>query len=317
MNGLLDQNLELFFGECNAAVARVYAKLPLEALANSWKILRSQVAKNFRLKGTISGPNSQYAHTLSATIPFTSRVAEQALILEGTVPDPCFWTPDEPYLYHVACDLSQVNATGGPNRSTPSPASNLSISVGLRPLGAKEGSLYFAGKRWVPRGWVFRAEQPIVVEQAHQSMVALASTDGWNEASLTDAAKIGAFAVQLIRNESDAATCRSLQLGRQPAVGMLAFDATSASPELGYKYGSAILAQWLRQPPPWSLAPWAQAVLVELGDLATLAAASQLNVPVLIYRPQPQVTSAGQARAACDVLQRNAAMYGDFAGYFV
>ena len=307
MNNLLTQHLELFFGECTAAVGRIYARLPGEAVAGG----ATQPIQRFRLSGTIAGPQSRYAHTLSANIPLNARASNEAWLLEGAVPDPCFWTPDEPYLYQVTCQLSEASDSGDTT------AEQASIAFGFRPLGARGSSLYLAGKRWVPRGWIGESAIATGVTGAHQAVVAIGSSTGWSEALLADAAAVGALAVQLVSHEIDAAQLQATMLGHQPAVGLVAFDANHTSPNSHYKYGNAVLAQWLRQPPPWQLAPWAQAIVVELSDIDTLTAARQLQLPVIVYRPHTSAQTASQARSACDQLQREASAYGDFAGYFV
>lgn len=305
MNNLLSQHMELFFGECTAAVGRIYARLPVEAVAGG-----VQPIEHFRLSGTIAGPQSRYAHTLSATIPLTARASNDAWLLEGAVPDPCFWTPDEPYLYRVAIQFGDATSGG-------TYAEQAAFAFGFRPLGARGNSLYLAGKRWVPRGWVTSSVDLPMLVDAHQSMVALAAINGWSDSPLTEAATVGALAVQLVSHTTDAAQLHATKLGHCPAVGLVAFDAEQVSPDPRYKYGNAVVAQWLRQPPRWQVAPWAQAVVVELGDVNALAAARQLRLPVFVYRPAANVHQAGQARAACDQLQRETAQHGDFAGYFV
>jgi hypothetical protein len=307
MNHLLTQHLELFFGECTAAVGRIYARLPVQAVAED----AAQPIQKFRLSGTIAGPQSRYAHTLSATIPLNARASNDAWLLEGAVPDPCFWMPDEPYLYQVSCQLSDVSGSGG------TIAAQVTIAFGFRPLGARGNSLYLAGKRWVPRGWIGSRAIATGMTEAHDAVVAIGSSTGWNNALLADAAAVGALAVQLVSNETDATLLQTIMLGHQPAVGLVALDASHASPDPHHKYGNAVLAQWLRQPPPWQLAPWAQAVIVETSDIDALTAARQLQLPVIVYRPHTDAQTADQARAACDQLQREAALLGDFAGYFV
>jgi hypothetical protein len=75
--------------------AHVVARLPLEA----------QDPGRFQLGGRLVGPECERAHTLPTSAPFVARVVEGALLAEAVVVDPCFWTPDLPFLYRAKLEL--------------------------------------------------------------------------------------------------------------------------------------------------------------------------------------------------------------------
>jgi hypothetical protein len=165
--------LELFFGEATDAEARVYARLPYDGPLDGW-----------RLTGTLTGPECRFAQTLPATFEFHDLGPGQDLLAEAIVTEPCFWTPDLPFLYRCSVGVpplggfvARVAGAGGaadaPVYSSRSVAmtpyaEDGSYSVassrrsvrstlverlfGIRRLGAVGRSLYLDGKRWVARG---------------------------------------------------------------------------------------------------------------------------------------------------------------------
>ena len=93
-------HLEIFFGDANNAMARVYARLERAGLPDAWA-----------LTGRVVGPTCEYSRTLSATVPFMARpsvempYAAAPLIVEAIVPDPCFWSQELPFLYQAELEL--------------------------------------------------------------------------------------------------------------------------------------------------------------------------------------------------------------------
>jgi hypothetical protein len=165
--------LELFFGEATDAEARVYARLPWHGPLDGC-----------RLTGSLTGPECRFAKTLPATFDFHDLGPGQGLVAEAIITEPCFWTPDLPFLYRctvgvpplggflpgVAGAVDGADAPVYSSRSvvmTPhakdgnlsSASSRRSVRstlverlIGIRRLGAVGHSLYLDGKRWVARG---------------------------------------------------------------------------------------------------------------------------------------------------------------------
>ena len=132
-------DLEVFFGDANNAEARVYARLHA-----------SEDSDDCQMTGRVIGPTCEYATTLSAAIPLTMKRSPAsgaaprppALLAEGVVPDPCFWSTDLPFVYRVEVEL---------RRGTELLATTERL-LGIRPLGAFRRRLVFEAKPWVPRG---------------------------------------------------------------------------------------------------------------------------------------------------------------------
>src|SRR5690349_18880485 len=92
------EQVEIFSGDSNNAVARVYARLEMAGLP-----------PDCSLAGRVVGPTCEYSHTLMATVPFTPRRSLDGdaapLLAEAIVPDPCFWSQDLPFLYQAEIEL--------------------------------------------------------------------------------------------------------------------------------------------------------------------------------------------------------------------
>lgn len=57
------------------------------------------------LAGTVEGPTCVASHTLPATIPLRSNRSSTTLESVAIIPDPCFWTPELPFLYRLRLEL--------------------------------------------------------------------------------------------------------------------------------------------------------------------------------------------------------------------
>ncbi len=274
--------LDLFFGDANAAQARVYA--------------RCQNATG-SLTGKLVGPECAFARTLPAQIPFMSLAGEQPLA-EAIVPDPCFWTPELPFLYRANLQVDG-NAT--------------ERTLGLRRLGVRNRHLHFDGKRFVLRAVRTRqfeiASQfaretwtALVVENPADELCEFASRQGvLLFADLTIAADVSDLGTELRR------------LARWPAVAIALLRGTAnLPPEIRARIPNLLLAQSVSENDP--IAPWAQLAFVESTDLSKFA---QLTIPIIAVRQLSEPISIEQSRAACDALQSELASHGDFAGYVV
>ncbi len=181
----LSERLEVFHGEANPAVARVYARLAVAV--DEWR-----GTGELTLGGRLVGPECAFAHTLPLRMPFLSagragsgdpRTIEflnsvgggmvagvdqreppagtgnsggsaastpatprergvEGLLAEAVVPDPCFWTPELPFLYRAEIEL----------RRGAELLWRCERLLGIRRLGVRGQSLFFDGKRFVLRG---------------------------------------------------------------------------------------------------------------------------------------------------------------------
>ena len=300
------ESLQLFHGDATPAQARVYARLPREQEIGGAKI---------QLTGHLIGPSCDFAHTLPARIPFVQRRSDDRLLAEAIIPDPCFWTPDLPFLYRAEFRAGRKTSE------------TIHRTVGIRRLGASGKSLLFEGKRFVLRG--VRREFEISNLDSQIDRDAAFARESWTAivvASPDDelcsfASRRGILLVADLTNREP--TCGTSfehlrRLASWPAVGIavmateadLPGDIHDAAPNL-------LLAQHIRAGEPLDLKPWAQLALAESSNPAEFArTAAQCRSPIIACRDgQPDSLPAG--RLACDALQRDLAPYGDFAGYIV
>jgi hypothetical protein len=226
------------------------------------------------------------------------------LLSEATVPDPCFWTPELPFMYSV--ELSAVH--GDETIAT------IKRPLGICRLGVHGKSLYLDAKRFVFRG--VRIE-PAAIDDlvtAKQTASALFVTDP-SDTFLQEASEEGVLlAVELPVSQPAAELTR---LGRWPAVAVVVLEGgISAGKELRLAARNTLLAQQVNQsgrvsaPTPWAHLLWWQ-IENESIPAPTLAD----NMPIIAYRPTSKNATIEESRRACDRLQADLAPLGDFAGY--
>lgn len=294
-------SLEIFFGDANNALARVYARLPAERLP-----------EGCRLTGRVVGPTCAYSRTLPASIQLAARPspAGEALLAEAIVPDPCFWTSDLPFLYQV-----QVELRRGDNV-----LESIVRPVGIRPLAITRRRFIWEGRAWVPRS-------------ALSAALPTASLADWRAADLVmcverpadelcaEASRLGAVvAAELSGSAADAAS-EARRLARWPAVAMLLLDASTPI-DAALRQAARNLLLGRVQSPGNADADHADFIVCEGRTPDTIAACalvvkSHCPPAVLARLDSGWHDSLSDARRACDALQAELAGRGEFAGYLV
>lgn len=304
----MENRLEVFFGEANNAAARVYARWTQEGLP-----------RDCRLTGRVIGPTCVYSHTLSAAVPLrpkppsSERVDAEAsggaaLLAEAVVPDPCFWTTELPFLYRVEAELrrgDEVVAT----------AERL---LGIRRLGAYGKRLIFEGRGWVARGVHVRAvpERPLAEWRAADLAMVVEQPD---DALCAEASRLGVLLIAEIAGASAELQDELQRLARWPAVAAAllppaaAFDAASRRAATNLLVGQRVRGLGGGTQP-------SRIDIVVCEDdasqqIATMA--SGITLPVMAWRRAGGCDELAEARRACDLLQRDLASLGEFAGFLV
>jgi hypothetical protein len=296
----LDQ-LEIFFGDANNAEARIYARLPRDAAP--------AVAK---LAGRVVGPQCAYASTLSATIRMNPKrpqiEADTDLLAEAIVPDPCFWSPELPFLYRVEVELRQGAEL----------LASAAHALGIRPLGARGRKLMLEGKPWVVRGVEQSALPPAELSQwraADTAMVVEAPSDEL----CAKASRLGAWLLARIDGDAIHLAAELHRLARWPCVAMILLEAGAELPEAVVRRPrNVLLAQHFGPGVAVSPAAWAEAIVCEAADPSLIASRSAgASLPIIAQQAGQWHDDLSAARRACDDLQRALAGHGEFAGYLV
>ncbi|MEX2142064.1 MAG: hypothetical protein WD894_22550 [Pirellulales bacterium] len=301
-------NLEpqLFIGDASDAEARVYATLP-----------RAGLADDAQLIGELIGPHCRYSKTLPARIRFVDRGPGPTLLAEAVVPDPCFWTPELPFMYSV--ELRLAGAVAAENEIAPAPPA-MRRPFGIRRLGVHGTSIYLDAKRFVLRGVHLDAPKIEDLKAAREAASALYIEEP-SEAFLQEASEEGVLlVVRLGEMGAQGKLAMELaRLGRWPAVAIAVLnDEVPAGKEIRLSARSMLLAQRLNSgaaTPPASIAPWAHVLWWEIGPTES-AIVQPPHMPVVAYRPTAEPAAIAQRRRNCDHLQADLAPLGDFAGYF-
>jgi hypothetical protein len=269
-----------------------------------------------KLVGHVIGPECRYAQTLPARVPLVDRGSGKTLLAEAVLPEPCFWTPELPFLYRVEIELRTGGETHGRRERL----------LGLRRLGVRGKSLVLDGKRWVLRGVSLKRspfgrgqrEGRFSVDDlqiAHDS-AAVVIVEQPTDQVCEQASRVGVLIAAKVSGGHDTAV-EIARLARWPSVGIILLPASfSAGHELRQIAPNLMLAQHLPLKHEREPASWAQIVFQEINDsYASLSMAG--SNPVVIWRREPSAEDIGTARAAVDRLQCDMASFGDFAGYVV
>lgn len=291
-DALLD-SVEVFFGQTNLAMARVYARLPAEGLPS-----------DTTLCGLVHGPNTPYAHTLPARAPFVDRGRTQSLLAEATVTDPCDWSPQMPFLYAALLELRVAGKV----------VAQSTQAIGLRRLHAKRNSLVLAGNRWVLRGVRHETLDVDVLRAAREAEVALCVPHLEDVAMCELASQIGVMLVSDLRNtihSADGLLTAVARYSRWPAVGMVLVGDGFQLPE----QLTAPLPRW----PLVACAARDARSAIEVVPAAQIIAREGVaaDKPIVALADNNLAVPLADARRAIDALQRGLASYGDYAGYIV
>jgi hypothetical protein len=307
--------LDLFFGEANPAVARVYMRFR-PPFPNGLS------AKDLVLSGRLVGPFCEFAETLPLRLSFTQLQNERntnALLAEATVPDPNFWTPELPFQYRAEIELLHRKEVLFSHK----------LRTGIRRFGARGEFLSFEGKRFVLRGvhvdgigsgdfsleneagFARESWTAIVFPEPFEANCQFTSRKGW---------LVVADLASKTRNEAELQT-ELHRLGKWPSVCIAALSSTAPiSKTVRLVAPNLSLAQFVAVDQTFEWKDWADLAIVEVGDSQQFAEkAAGCPIPVIAIR-RPQGKTSGtfeQLRAACDELQYDLARFDDYAGYIV
>jgi hypothetical protein len=312
VNQITAADLEIFFGDANDVEARVYARLPGAAPRDAWEI-----------SGKLTGPECQFAKTLPATIGFIDRGTGAGLLAEAVAPDPCFWTPELPFLYRCTIEIRNAKyevRNESVEQSDFESASSFTVDrwIGIRRLGRVGRSFHLDGKRWVARG-VCRDRATITdLNVAREAAAALHVPEADEEFCL-EASRLGVPLIVGLDVDSAKTLSEIRRLGQWPAVFAIALDpALVGEIEVRAAAKNVLFAARIENMNAMAPPVWADFVICPPNLIDNFAEASnKLTIPIIAVRKSSGAIDVRQGRAACDKLQFDLAPIGDFAGYFV
>lgn len=267
-----DQQLELFYGGVTPNRATVYARLQ-----------DVSATPGMTLSGFIRGPHCLYSTTLPATIRLADAGPGETLLARAMVPDPCYWSPELPFLYDVHVELKRNGEV----------LASVDRVFGMRNFAVRGQFLYLNGKRWTIRG----AKQAPETDLAawHDEPLAMYCPTPPSDAFCDEASRVGVLLVVQAPQDPDA-TAELQRLARHAAVALLVHSPGQVDPA------------WQAAAPNIALA--------SLLDADAVRNRPVLDQPSIAFRPANTATLEA-LRAASDQLQADLAPHGEFAGYIV
>jgi hypothetical protein len=291
--------LDVFYGELTVARGQVYVRLPRPGEDSGWS-----------LAGQVRGPRCLHAQALPLTAPLVDLGPGPTLLARALLPDPVFWSSDLPAIYDVTINLLRGKEIIASARR----------EIGLRSLGIRGRSLHLAGKRWVLRGVASSSTTATLPRDWHSAVAALywPAARSPTDQQLVEASQWGSLAIVELAQTGEAAAVRLQDLTRFPAVAMAVIQGDLPA---GFKAAqtcpNVLIAQTITGK-EFHPQPWAQLIVVSADDPQQFArVAAAVDLPVIAVRRLCAPIPIAEARAACDVLQRDLASIGQFAGYVV
>ncbi|HWA97289.1 MAG TPA: hypothetical protein VG713_02305 [Pirellulales bacterium] len=274
--------LEVFHGEVNSAEARIYVRAAASAAG-------------VRVGGRIVGPFCEYARTLQTSVRLVDRGDHGGALAETVLPDPCFWTPELPFLYRAEIELTRDATTIAAGTRT----------FAIRRLATQGDHLSFDGRRWVLRA-VDRSLDCESPWSAWRSQSAACAIHAPDDTTLEETSRLGVIVVAMEEDPQ-----RLAYLARWPSVGIALLNRRS-TPTAGERSAAAnlIVGSWYGPGETVSPADWSQ---VLAGDALSTP---ELAVPRIACRWVADADLA-EARIECDRLQRDLAGGGEYAGYMI
>jgi hypothetical protein len=262
----------------------------------------------------VHGPRCEFAHTLPAKFTLQDLGPGPTLLARATLTDPCLWTADLPQIYDVLVELKRGHELVASERRM----------IGLRGLGVRQTSggprLVRESNIWIPRG---ASLDPVREANLHsfRDQLLVAVCQGVPSLDLLREASLKGVYLLIKLGEFGSGSERVLQhLARWPAVMMVAYEHhQAANADLRNVAPNLLLAQSVKSSdlPQFVVAEWAQAVIVQVPEVPAPPAQTLAKIaaerPILIEGVAPASTLPD--RAACDLVQRNLAPIGQFAGY--
>ena len=262
--------------------------------------------------GKLIGPHCQFARTLPAEFPFTG-ITKQPGAHVAQVIDPCYWTPELPFLYDLQLNI-QLDDGQEIEQTT---------QVGLTRWESHWRNLRLETQRIVLRGAGTTCPAAETLQSAREARTALLIKD-INKATFDSAAELGVVLCLDLRDAENVDFSALADIHFSPSIFLaLVSSEQRDEPKIRDLLPShCLIAQCLSTESTESTVEESlDAGPVLAFDLkpgerppAWVPMASR---PVIAIRRSEDYTDLSQARAACDRLQAELAPEFNLAGYFV
>lgn len=279
-------------GACNDSTAQI-----------TWRQLDCPSPGTWR--GVLRGPFNAHARTLAAEF----RLSPEG---ETLVTEPCYWTPETPFLYKLVA--TRVQATGDEH--------DVHATIGLRRLRTRGVDCLWENRRVVLRGARVAHVESATLADARSWALALL-IDGIDDACCAAAAEVGVALLADLRGIDLLTGFSWPSPADYPAVAAVVVDRQQLPDDFQGPPG-AMLAQAVYTEGAPEIAEWADLLVTEFADgqrppswLATAAwPAKNGPLPTLGVQTAAESQPLEHARRRCDQLQRRLAPDFDLSGYF-
>lgn len=296
----MDDQLRFLVGSTSKSAARVYLSTPEDSQIES-------------ITGTIAGPRCEFSRTLPAQFSFGSvdSPRRELVGVEALIVDPCYWTPEMPFLYDICLQLVLHDGQ----------EIEYSTQVGLRQWDCVKGSFYLQSRRTVLRGTRCHELSLEAVRQARVAESALIVSE-YDQMACEQANRLGVILVVDFRGKRDFMLNDFRRVDWWPAVFIGIVDGEQLSEGRLHEHlpRQCRLAQCLT----------GDSTAADLADPRTEVLAvefdrgqrprdwmAKIDRPVIAIQRWGEPTVIERARGECDKLQAALAPEFDLAGYFV
>ena len=258
-------------------------------------------------EGQLRGPHCTRSRTLPAsfTISHCECNGNVASCSTSLITDPCYWTPELPFLYDLEVEVALADGTKAAWQHT----------VGLRRWDVDGRHLFRERRRVVLRGAVVAKLSSDNLSEATEAEVALMLSSP-SESLLQHACQLGVPLVIDLRGATGDLSPRLLNYTWQPAVALILLDASVS--QTHYKPQGTILGCVVQSGDVEVDYHWVDVFAVQLSkDQLPPAWIADCGKPVIAIRDDAAYANFKEARRGCDRLQAELAPQFDLAGYFV
>ena len=279
----MSDSFQVFVGHASESLADIYLRCLAEELPQPEEVF-------------MRGPFCSVAKTLKSKSLFEP--TDDSGVWHTRLVDPCFWTPDYPGCYEILIRCGDTTVTR---------------KWGLRRFGAKNGSFWLDGRRWVLRAAAI-ADAKVEELPAWRDARMTLQVEPPSDSLLIAASDLGVMLmVDLEKADWRTELARIAQL---PAVAIAIVPAEVSLDECRSVAPNLLVAKRIGQGNLMDLAEKADLIIGSADDPARTSCFEFSELP-LVGERKAEFDNPVLARAACDRLQADLAPRFQLSGYLV